>query len=710
MEPLPDDPLSTCLLWLADSRGFATSRSALIDGLPLTAGRLSPSLVPRAAKRLGMTATLQRQPLDRLNDLLLPCIVLLEGNKACLLEQVDLAGERVRVRLPELAMNPLELVLEEFLGRYSGMAIYCQPDFQLDNSQQQGAASPLQGHWFWSVIKANRGVYRDVLLAAFVINLFAMAMPLFVMNVYDRVVPNHATDTLWVLAAGALIIVCADLVLRMLRSWFVELAAQRADVTLSARIMECILGMRLEHSPQSVGSFAASVQSFESVRAFIGSMVVTALIDLPFFLLFILIIAIISGYMVIPVLAGTVLVILYALSIQSKMQQLSEVSSQASAQRNAGLIESLGAAQTLKSFNASSRVQATWEQATQFLSGCSGKLRLLGVSVGSGAAWVQQVVAVSMLIVGVYLVIDGQMSQGALIAAYMLSSRAMAPVSQTASLLTQYYQAATALSSLEQVMANEQERTAGKALISRPRLRGEIELRNVSFSYPDEQRPALQDLNLHIRAGERVGILGCVGSGKSTLEKLILGLYRPTSGSVFIDGAHLEQLDVAELRRNIGYIPQDIQLFSGSVYDNVTLGIDNPCRDRLLAAIEVSGLKALVGAHADGLAMPVGEGGRRLSGGQRQAIAVARGVMADSSVLLLDEPTSAMDSVLENHVTQALGQFSQGKTLLLITHRVSLLEMVDRLIVLDAGRVIADGPKQSVLQALERGSIRRAAG
>jgi ATP-binding cassette subfamily C protein LapB len=319
----------------------------------------------------------------------------------------------------------------------------------------------------------------------------------------------------------------------------------------------------------------------------------------------------------------------------------------------------------------------------------------------------QQVVAVAMLIVGVYLVIDGQMSQGALIAAYMLSSRAMAPVAQTASLLTQYYQAAAALASLEQVVATGQERTPGRQLVSRPRLRGEIEFRGVSFSYPGEQRQALREVSLHIRAGERVGILGGVGSGKSTLEKLILGLYKPTAGALFIDGLHIDQLDPAELRRNIGYAPQDIQLLNGSVYDNVVLGIDHPQRERLLAAVRMSGLETIVGAHADGLAMPVGEGGRRLSGGQRQAVAVARALMAESSMLLLDEPASAMDSAMENLISHSLGQFSQGRTLLLITHRMSLLHMVDRLIVLDAGRIVADGPKQAVLQALEQGTIRR---
>ncbi|TBU98086.1 type I secretion system permease/ATPase [Stutzerimonas kirkiae] len=711
MEVLVDDPLSTCLLWIAQSNGVATSRDAIVDGLPLLDGRLAPSVFPRAAERAGFTARLARQDLLRLNELLLPCIALQRGNKACLLERVDAPSKKAWVRFPELDMQLQEVELDAFQANYSGVVMYCRADFRLLEKHDTGAKRTLasRGHWFWSVIRENRVLYRDVLVAAFFINLFALAMPLFVMNVYDRVVPNHATDTLWVLSFGAVILICGDLLLRMLRGWFVELAASRADTRLSALIMERVLGMRLEHSPASIGSFASSVNGFEAVRSFIGSMTVTALLDLPFFLLFVVIIMVISWVMAIPVLVGAALIILYALSVQARMRQLSEVMSKASAQRSSGLIESLSGIETLKSFNATSRMQSNWEQSTRFLCACSGKLRMLGNSVGSGASWVQQMVAVCMIIVGVYLVIDGQMTQGALIAAYMLSSRAMAPVSQTASLLTQYYQAATALASLEQLMANGQERSADKPLVSRPKLRGEIELRNVSFKYPGDEREVLRDVSLHIRAGERVAILGRVGSGKSTLEKLILGLYQPTAGTILVDGVHLAQFDPAELRRNIGYIPQETRLISGTVYENVTLGVDNPERQRLHEAIEISGLKGLVGAHADGLGMQVGEGGSRVSGGQRQTIAVARAVMPDSSILLFDEPTSAMDSTLENHVTRALGQFSQGKTLLLVTHRTSLLALVDRLIVMDGGRVLADGPKQSVLQALEAGTLQKVA-
>lgn len=708
MQAQVDDPLSACLLWLAESHGRTTSRDALVDGLPIHGGRLSPSLFERAAERVHLTSHFVKQPLTRLNNHLLPCIILLNGNNACIVESVNWQTGQWQVLLPELGMQPSVIEQQSLNADYAGIVIYCSEAFRPEPlAAKPNHDSAASGHWFWSVIRASRPIYRDVLLAAFFINLFALAMPLFVMNVYDRVIPNQATETLWVLALGVFIIICADLILRILRSWFVEIAANRNDIKLSSSIMERILGMRLEHHPSSIGSFASSVQSFESVRTFIGSMTVTALIDLPFFLLFAVIIMLIAWPLVIPLLIGAAIVILYALAVQSKMRNLSDVMGQASAQRSAGLIESLATAETLKSFNATGKMQAGWEQATKFLAGCSGKLRMLGISVSSGASWTQHSVSISIIILGVYLTIDGQMSMGALIAAYMLSSRAMAPVAQTASLLTQYHQAATALDSLEQIMTQEQERTAGKQLVSRPQLRGNIHFQNVSFSYPGAQRNALSDISLKIDAGERIGILGRVGSGKSTLEKLLMGLYRPTSGEILLDGLHIEQIDLAELRRSMSYVPQDVQLMTGSVYDNMTLGVEHPSNDDMLKAVELSGLNSLIGSHADGLGMQVGESGSKLSGGQRQTIAVARSFMVNGSILLLDEPTSAMDSNLENHVTHSIKEVSKDKTLILITHRASMLSLVDRLIVLDGGKVIADGAKARVLEALENGSLNK---
>lgn len=698
------DSLGECLLWLAKEEGETTTRAALLAGLPLPEGILTPSTFAQAAQRVHFSTSVERQSLAQINGLLLPCILILEGRRACLLLSVDRQQQEYRLLFPSQGNLTRSLEAEALEACFQGTVIYCQRQFKLDADIQQPPAEPERGHWFWSVIREHRPVYRDVLLAALFVNLFALAMPLFVMNVYDRVVPNHATDTLWVLALGVVLLVVAELCLRLLRSWFVDLAANRADIKLSAKIMARIQGTRLESRPASIGAFAANVQAFEGVRGFIGSATVTALIDLPFFLLFVLIIGLIAWPLVIPVLVGAVLIVAYALAVQGRMQRLSETINQAGAQRNAGLIESLAVAETLRSFNATSRSQVAWEQATRFLAAGSAKLRLLGTSVGSGAAWVQQLVGVSLMIAGVYLVIAGEMSQGALIAAYMLSSRAMAPVSQSAQLLTQYYHAATALNSLEELMAQPQEREPGKQRVSRPELRGDIEFRDLSFSYPDAQRPALDNVSLSIRAGERVGILGKVGSGKSTLEKLIAGLYQPSAGAVFIDGVHSEQIDPAELRDNLAYIPQDVALIQGTVLDNITLANPRVGRDQLARALQVSGLNSWLGADADGLSMQVGEAGGRLSGGQRQSIAVARAVVQGGKMVLLDEPTSAMDSTLENHVTREIKQFAAGRTLVLVTHRQALLALVDRLIVMDGGRIVADGPKAEVLKALAGGT------
>lgn len=701
------DSLAQALLWLAAHHDTTTTLDALTEGLPLVNGRLTPSLFARAAERAGLSCELSSNRLEQINQLLLPCTLLLKDNRSCILHSLDIDGGTATVLFADSNMQPRTLELATLAKVYSGYVFYCSKQIQLKNGRETVKQTP-NGHWFWQVILQNRGLYKDVLVAGFFINLFALVMPLFVMNVYDRVVPNHATDTLWVLAIGALLIVLADLVLKLLRSWFIELAANRADLQLSSLLMERILGMQLALKPQSIGSFASNVTSFESVRSFIGSMTVSALIDLPFFLLFTLIIAVISPVMVIPVLIGAVLIILYALAVQAKMRSLSEVISQASAQRNSGLFESLASTETLKSFNATHRMQNQWEQTTRFLSACSSKMRLLGASIGIKAGWIQQSTAVFMIIVGVYQVVNGDMSQGALIASYMLSSRALAPVSQVASLLSSYYQAASSLESLENIVNSEQERAPDKTTVTRTSINGEIRFNRVSFSYPDEQHPALQDISLHIRQGERVAVIGAVGSGKSTLEKLILGLYRPTSGQVLIDGQNLEQIDPAELRNRISYMPQDPMLLSGSLYENITLGIKQPNNRHVLQAVQQAGLTELVGGHPDGLGMQVGEQGGRLSGGQRQAIAAARAFVRRGSIYLLDEPTSAMDSNLENTIANSIAQLDRDKTVVLVTHKQSMLALVDRIIIMDKGHIIADGPKAKVLEALSSGTIQRA--
>lgn len=699
------DSLLESLLLVARAHGITTSRETLLAGLPLQGDQLSPSLFARAAQRSGLTSKVVARELKQLNTALFPCILLLYNNESCLLLALD--DQHAEVIFPELGDARVLLTQSELQRRYTGRAIYVRPQERIE-ARPTEINKRGRGHWFWSVIREHRPLYRDVLLAAFLINLFAVAMPLFVMNVYDRVVPNHATDTLWMLAAGIVLVLCADVVLRIMRGWFIDLAASRTDITLSASIMERVLGMKMSERPASVGSFASGLQAFESVRSFIGSATVIAFIDLPFVLLFTLVIGLISWPLVIPVLVGIGLVLLYTSAVQHKMHQLSENSMQASAQRNAILVESLSGLETLKTLGAEGRMQSLWEKATLLLSRTSVKMRMLSGSVSVGTLWIQQAVAVAIIIVGVYQIIDANLTQGALIAAYMLSSRVMAPVGQTAALLMQYHQAATALNSLDAVMQKSVERPEGKVWINRPRLQGGIEFKDVSFVYPNDEREVLRNVSFKINPGEHVAILGRNGSGKTTLEKLIAGLYQASSGTVLIDGIDSRQLDPAELRRNIGNVSQDVNLFFGSLRDNIVMSAPHVDDAAVLEAVRLSGLSEFVNTHPAGLAMPVGERGELLSGGQRQSVTIARALLNDPAILLLDEPTGAMDHSSEEEFKRNIRDYAVNKTLVVITHRTSLLELVDRIIVIDAGKIVADGNKDQVIEALRQGRIGRA--
>lgn len=703
-------PLLECLLIVARAHQLTATRNVLLAGLPLESHDLTPSLFARAAARAGLTSKISQRSLEQLNPALFPVVLLLNNNNACVLVSLD--TNNAQVIFPELGEASVSLLPAELAAQYTGHAIYARPTERFDaRTADIGKTATRQNrnaHWFWGVIAQHKYLYRDVLLTALLINFFALVSPLFVMNVYDRVVPNHATDTLWVLSLGMLLAISADFVLRMMRAWFVDLAASRVDVTLSATIMERVLGMKLSERPASVGSFASGLQSFEAVRSFISSATILALVDLPFVLLFMVVVLMISWPLIFPILLGVILVMIYTAAVQHKMHLLSENSMQASAQRNATLVESLASLETLKVLGAEGRMQAIWEKTTLLAARVGVKMRLLSGSVGSSTAWIQQAVSVVIIIIGVYQIIDGNLSQGGLIAAYMLSSRIMAPVGQTAGLLMQYHSAATALTALEQIMAKPIERPLDKQWISRPRLQGGIEFKKVAFKYPQDEREVLREVSFNINPGERVAILGRNGSGKTTLEKLIAGLYEASSGTVLLDGIDIRQLDPAELRRNMGYVAQDVNLFFGSLRDNIALGTSHASDEMILDAVRLSGLTEFVNQHPMGLAMPVGEHGQLLSGGQRQSVSIARALLNDPPILLLDEPTGSMDHTSEEEFKRNLLQFAAQKTLLVITHRTSLLELVNRIIVIDGGKIVADGPKEQVVEALRQGRIGRA--
>ncbi|THF61145.1 type I secretion system permease/ATPase [Pseudothauera nasutitermitis] len=699
--------LLDCLILVTRAHGGVLTRESALAGLPVDAAGLTPSLFGRAAQRAGMTSQVVVQPLDALNDALFPAILLLQGERACVLAGRDAERGVLRVVFPELGEAEVELPQAELAGRYTGRAIYLRPRFRFD-ARSPLVRPPRGEHWFWGVIAENRALYRDVLTAALLINLFALAMPLFVMNVYDRVVPNNATDTLWVLAAGVLLLLAGDLVLRTMRGHFVDLAGSRVDVKLSAHIMSRVLGLRMEARPASAGSFAANLRAFESVRDFISSATVVAFIDVPFAALFLVVIAWIAWPLVLPFLVGVAALLLYAMAVQGKMHELSETTYRAGAQRNATLIEGLVGMETVKALGAEAPIQRKWERSAALLARVGAQLRLLSASATNGAMWVQQTVSVVVIVIGVYLIGEGELSMGGLIACYMLSSRAMAPIGQVAGLLVQYHGAATALSSLDELMKQPVERPDGGTFISRPSFRGAIEFRDVSFSYPGQETQALRNVSLRIQPGERLAILGRVGSGKTTLEKLILGLYQPTGGSVLIDGADARQLDPAELRRSIGYVAQDVTLFYGTLRENIAMAAPLADDAAVLRAAETAGILDFVNNHPQGFDMLVGERGESLSGGQRQGVAIARALINDPPMLVLDEPTSSMDHSSEEDIKRRLGEYARGRTLIVVTHRTSLLDLVDRIVVIDGGRVVADGPKAQVVEALRQGRIGRA--
>lgn len=698
------DTLLESLLLICRMNGVAISRDALMAGLPLKEGRLSPSLVKRAAARANLVSNILKKPLPAIRSEFLPVILLLEEEEACLLLGWDDEKKFARVIFPELGDAEVRVTMDELATRYSGYAIAAKPKFLFDQRAPSVGNVKLK-HWFWGTLAENAKIYQDIMLAAFLINMFALAMPLFTMNVYDRIVPNRSLETLWVLVLGVIVIICADFALRTMRAYFLDWASHRVDIKLSGRIMEQVLGLKLEQRPNSVGSFASNLRSFENVRDFITSATITTLIDIPFALIFVLVIAWISWPMILPVIAGGVIMLIYALSVQTRLHEISETMFRASAIRNATLIESLVGLETVKALGIEGQMQRKWEKSAAFLTEVGGKMKLLSTSINNGAMGIQQMVNVLMILLGVYLVINGDLTMGGLIACSMLSGRALAPISQAATLMTQYHNSSTSLASLDDLMHKPVERPDTSNFLSRKAFTGDIEFRDVSFSYPGSEVNALKGVTFKVRAGEHVAILGRMGSGKTTLHKLILGLYEPTAGAVMVDGIDLRQIDPAELRRCIGYVQQDTNLFYGTIRDNIAVAAPHADDELVLSAARIGGIDEFINAHPKGFDMLVGERGETLSGGQKQGVGIARAMITNPSIVLLDEPTSAMDHSGEEAIKKRLMEASVGKTLMVITHRSSLFDLVDRIIVIDGGKIVADGPKDQVIEALRTGRV-----
>ncbi len=643
------DDLLEALLAIAGHYSLPCSATAVTAGLPLVEGKLTPELFIRAASSIHLNAAVKQKKIIDIAEVILPVVLLLDGNRAITLYKMDYENQKAFVATAKRA--PAWVSISSLSSHHTGYVILLKPKERFDPAVSALAKETIKGrHWFWSVIFSSKRIYRDVLVAAFFINIFALANPLFVMNVYDRVVPNNAMETLWVLAIGVLLAYLFDFILRVLRGYFIEVAGKKADILLSAYLFEKVLGAKFSHRPSSTGAFVSQLREFDTVRQFFTATAITTIIDLPFLIIFLLMIYYIGGALVAVPLLALPVILLATLIMQRPIKRAVDQTFVSAAQKNATLVETMVGLETVKILRAESYLQKKWEQAVGHLAKWSQRTRLLSLGVTSIAALVQQVAAVILVIVGVYLIADKALTMGALIACVILSGRALAPISQVANLLVNYDQTKTALASLDAIANKEQERDPAKPFVSRSSFKGGIKFNKVSFHYPSEKQNAIEDVSFSINPGEKVALIGRIGSGKSTLQKLILGLHQPSVGSLLIDDIDLLQIDPAELRESINYVPQQVVLFSGSIKENIAYG-KMPVSDALIVrSSELSGVDRFVNSHPLGLDRQVGERGESLSGGQRQSIAIARALLKPGAIMLLDEPTNGMDNSSESIV------------------------------------------------------------
>jgi len=697
------DSYLSAIFYVCNHYNISISPTQLSDGLATNEGQLTLASIETCAKRARLQCQFATFSIRKLPRQLLPIIVVDDNNVALVVTSLDLATNKITVVIAGQQEQSFEL--DQLPFSLSGQVILLKPELAFDARTENVLADPDQ-HWFMAALVKNRTIYRDVFIASCLINLFALASPLFVMNVYDKVVPNLAMDSLWVLTAGISLVFLFDLMLRQLRSYFVDVAGKKIDLELASLIYSRVLGIKHQQRPDSVGAFVNQIQSFESVRDFVTSATLTTLIDIPFAVMFLAIIWLIGGPVVYVPLAIIGVLSIYAWWLQKPLLQAIRQSSMLAGKKQALLVESLVGLEHIKLAGANSHYQSQYEQTVAYISYWDVKMRKLMSSVSSLAAYLQQMAVVLVVVAGVYLVSQGVLTMGGIIAGVMLTSRAINPFSQLSILSTRYNQAKAALLLLESVVSAEQEQDFTQPKINPQHWLGKIQLVDVSFNYKDSDITRLSKLNLTIQPGEKVGIIGRVGAGKTTLHHLLASLYQPSSGTLLIDNFHSQQLELSAIRRQFGCVNQDNFLIFGTIRDNITLGVAQVDEVLLQRAVQMSGVASFTQDQPNGLERQVGERGQFLSGGQRQAIVIARALLLAPKVLLLDEPTSAMDNRSELDLINQLKQLPAETTLIITTHKNSMLALVDRLIVLENGVIVADGPKTQVLTALNGGTIK----
>lgn len=707
---LHSDALLAALVLFTNRYHRPISLETMIAGLPLSPHTATPELLrhsqaatnfSRAAKRAGLKSTLIERPLKEISQLHLPIILVLSDANSCILEAFDDTRTQAKVVYPEGEGVEEWVSLEALEAVYLGYAFLVKKE--LDSADENVEKRALgKKHWFWDTIKLSAPIYKDVLVASLLVNIFVLATPLFTMNVYDRVIPNNAMETLMVFSVGVLIVYLLDSFLKFIRTRLLEIAAKKSDVIMSSIVFEKVLDLKMAVHPRSIGSFANNIKDFEAVRSFLTNATMATLIDLPFAVIFLLVIFYIGGSIVLIPMVVMTIILGYAAILKEPLRRSIESTHEASARKHGILIETLQNIETVKTQTMHGQVQWQWEESVGEIAQKSFRSRMLSASVPTLTGLMVQLNTVLIVIYGVFLIEKLELTMGGLIGIVILASRTVAPMGQVAALITNYSDARSAYNTINEIISQPLERPEGQRFLQRDTFEGKIEFKNVSFSYPDSEQPALKDVSFVIHPGEHVGIIGRIGSGKSTIEKLILKLYDPDEGSILIDDVDIAQIDPAKLREQIGYVSQDVALFKGNVKENILHRNPGVSDEQLFEAALLSGVDEFVRRHPMGYGMPIGERSQGLSGGQRQSIGIARALISDAPLMLLDEPTNALDQLSEsrllNHLKTA---FAGKKTVVLVTQKLGLLAITPRVIVMNEGRVYLDGPREEVLKKLQ---------
>jgi ATP-binding cassette subfamily C protein LapB len=622
--------------------------------------------------------------------------VAIEENKAWVLSFDELSG-RLRAVCTDSSEQEPDKDIRSFLLESSISWIYlrCSRTPAVSLALVPG----IESHWFWSTIWKNRGLYSQSAIAALLTNLFALGTSMFSMIVYNRIIPSNALESLIVLVTGMAILLFVDYATRSIRNKFLSVAGVDSDLALADRLFAQVMDLEFKSRKGSVGALANTLKEFEHIREFFASATLVSIIDVPFAIIFLLAIALIGGYMVVPVLIGMVCLLAVTLYLQPRLKALAKHSFEDGQSKHSVLVESLTGLETLKLLGAGGFMRRRFRTVLERQADVSEQTKDHTHFSGNVAQTTQQMVQMAVVAVGAWLVKDGLFGYGAIIACTILSGKALGPIAQLSQLLVRLNQIKVSYEALNDLMKQSVEHPTDRSFLPRGRLIGDIEFKNVSFSYPGQQIPVLSDVSFKVRAGEKVAILGHVGSGKTTISRLIGGLYSPDEGTIFIDGVDLRQIAPSELRENVGIVLQDIWLMSTTIEQNISLGAIDVTPEDVINAGRLAGVSDFADNHPDGYKLLLRERGESLSGGQRQAISLARALVRNPPIILLDEPTSSMDSRSEQLFIQRFKQASLTNTLIIITHRTSLLNMVDRVIILERGKVAGSGTTDQFLRA-----------